>query len=136
MVRRTPAEHSCAPDPENRPGATEHRDRDVVREPEPLVAQSFCGVAGSGNNAGYCRVFLSTRPQLEKWRRENPHAVVDPEVYRRQILPGLAAVPPREIIAVTGSSKSSASSYRSGRSIPHPMHWAALAKRSDRDERT
>jgi CRISPR-associated endonuclease Cas1 len=67
------------------------------------------------------------RSAQEQWRRENPYAAVDPDVFRNKILPGLAAVPLREIMAVTGSSKSSASSYRSGRSIPHPMHWAALA---------
>jgi CRISPR-associated endonuclease Cas1 len=71
------------------------------------------------------------RSAQERWRRENPDAADDPEVFRRQILPGLAAVPLREIMAVTGSSKSSASSYRSGRSIPHPMHWATLATLSD-----
>jgi hypothetical protein len=72
------------------------------------------------------------RSAQEQWRRDNPDAAFDSDVYRREILPGLAAVPLREIIAVTGSSKSSASSYRSGRSIPHPMHWAALATLQER----
>jgi len=74
------------------------------------------------------------RSAQEQWRRENPNAAIDPDVFRSQILPGLAAVPLREIMAVTGSSKSSASSYRSGRSIPHPMLWAALASLSERAE--
>jgi hypothetical protein len=67
------------------------------------------------------------RSAQEQWRRENPHAAVDPDVFRSQVLPELAGVPLREIIAATGCSKSSASSYRSGRGVPHPMHWAALA---------
>jgi hypothetical protein len=72
------------------------------------------------------------RSAQERWRRENPDADIDPDVYRSRILPGLAALPLREIMAVTDCSKSSASSYRSGRSLPHPMHWAALAILSDR----
>jgi CRISPR-associated endonuclease Cas1 len=72
------------------------------------------------------------RSAQERWRRDNPGAETDPDVYRSQILPGLAAVSLRDIIAVTGGSKSSASSYRSGRSIPHPMYWAALATLSER----
>jgi hypothetical protein len=78
------------------------------------------------------------RSAQERWRRDNPGARTNPEVYRSRILPGLAAMPLREIVAVTGSSKSSASSYRSGRSIPHPMHWEALAnlpsKRAKKNE--
>jgi hypothetical protein len=73
------------------------------------------------------QAIAESRSAQERWRRDNPDAETDPDVYRNRILPGLAAVPLRKIIAVTGSSKSSASAYRSGRSIPHPMNWAALA---------
>ena len=75
----------------------------------------------------YSKSCAESRSAQERWRRDNRDAETDPQVYRSQILPGLADVPLREIIAVTGSSKSSASSYRSGRSVPHPMHWEALA---------
>jgi len=72
------------------------------------------------------------RSAQERWRRENPDADTDPDVYRERILPALASLPLREIMAVTGSSKSSASSYRSGRCIPHPMYWVGLASLLDR----
>jgi hypothetical protein len=77
------------------------------------------------------QAIAESRSAQERWRQDNLDAESDPDVFRSQILPGLAAVPLREIIAVTGSSKSSASAYRSGRSIPHPMHWGVLAKLSD-----
>jgi hypothetical protein len=68
------------------------------------------------------------RSAQEQWRRENPDAVVDRDFYRCRILPGLASAPLREIVSATGGSKSSASSYRSGHRIPHPMYWCVLAR--------
>jgi len=42
--------------------------------------------------------------------------------------PALVGLPLPAIIAATGVAKSTASGWRSGRHIPHPMHWATLAE--------
>jgi hypothetical protein len=78
------------------------------------------------------QAMAEARSAEEQWRRENPNAPVDADAYRSRILPGLADVPLREIIVATGGSKSSASSYRSGKRAPHPMYWPALEALGER----
>jgi hypothetical protein len=62
--------------------------------------------------------------------------------YREQILPSLAEISLPEIERATGLSNASCSRLRSGKQIPNPRHWPALAKlvnlsgaRSDDSER-
>ena len=45
----------------------------------------------------------------------------------RSIQPGLANVPLSEITAGTGLSITTASGARTGKRVPHPRHWNALA---------
>jgi hypothetical protein len=52
----------------------------------------------------------------------------DPQEYRESILPGLAAVPLRVLVAATGLSASACSKIRNGKKIPHARHWEALRK--------
>ena len=47
----------------------------------------------------------------------------DPEWFKSEILPGLAAVTLSRIAEATGMSVSAASKIRAGRRIPHPRHW-------------
>lgn len=42
--------------------------------------------------------------------------------------PALVGLPLPAIIAATGVAKSTALGWRSGRRIPHPMHWATLTE--------
>ncbi len=50
----------------------------------------------------------------------------DPEVFRREILPGLQGVALARIVVRTGLSLRYASLIRRGEKVPHPMHWEAL----------
>ncbi|MGA8726294.1 MAG: CRISPR-associated endonuclease Cas1, partial [Acidimicrobiales bacterium] len=72
------------------------------------------------------RAIGEARAAQERWRRENPDAVLDREDFRQKILPGLSRVKLAEIMEATGCTKSSASSYRTGRRTPHPMYWRSL----------
>ncbi len=74
------------------------------------------------------RAIAEVRAAQEQWRRENPSAIVDRDDFRRAILPKLAPIKLGDIMAATGCTKSTASSYRNGRTIPHPMYWETLRK--------
>src|SRR5439155_23951778 len=63
------------------------------------------------------------------WDREHGGRP-DPEVFRRDILPGLQGVPLARIVVRTGLSLRYASLIRRGERIPHPMHWEALQRMS------
>jgi len=58
------------------------------------------------------------------WDRE--HGASDPEVFRVEILPRLVGVPTSQIAAVTGLSRNFVSTVKSGKHVPHQMHWDAL----------
>jgi CRISPR-associated endonuclease Cas1 len=73
------------------------------------------------------RAIAASRAELERWRREHPEPRPDPEVFRRDILPGLANVKLSEIVTACGVARSWASMIRSGRKVPALRHWAALA---------
>ncbi len=60
------------------------------------------------------------------WERE--HGLADPQVYKREILPKLATVPLRQLVAVTGLSTTTCSRIRRGLRVPHPRHWKALER--------
>ena len=62
-----------------------------------------------------------------EWDKANPGAVYDPELFRREILPRLAAVKLTEIAEAAGCSKAYASDIRRGKWTPHLSTWAALA---------
>ena len=62
----------------------------------------------------------------QAWERE--HGPADPQVYKRKILPKLADVPLRRLVAVTGLSTTTCSLIRRGRKIPHPRHWEGLRR--------
>lgn len=74
------------------------------------------------------RAIAEVRTAQEQWRRENPDAVVDREDFRRVILPGLASVKLADIMAATGCTKGTASSYRTGKTVPHAVYWDTLAE--------
>lgn len=69
----------------------------------------------------------SRRRAQQEWEGSNPGIAYDPDLFRREILPGLQRVKLAEIVAATGISKAYASDVRRGRYVPHMSTWAALA---------
>ena len=59
---------------------------------------------------------------IDIWNR-NPHATAR----LRSAVPSLAAVKQSDLTAATGLTNASCSRIRSGVSVPHPRHGAALA---------
>jgi hypothetical protein len=54
--------------------------------------------------------------------------VFDPSRFAAVILPALAAVKLSAIMATCGAAKSTASSWRAGKTTPHVSHWRPLAE--------
>jgi hypothetical protein len=87
---------------------------------------------------------LVARDPWQVWRRHrgpqagavgveqgNPDTIYDPELFRREMLPRLAAVKLSGIIEAPGCSKAYASDIRRGKWTPHVSTWAALAELVD-----
>jgi hypothetical protein len=68
---------------------------------------------------------------LAEWDEANPGTVLDPDLFRRDILPRLAKVKLSEIVGATGISKAFASQVRAGKFAPHVSTWPALAQLAD-----
>jgi len=66
------------------------------------------------------------REEAAAWDAE--HERPDPEIFRREILPGLADVPLGAMMRATGLSKRYVWLIRQGGYVPHPRHWEALRK--------
>ncbi len=64
------------------------------------------------------------REEAVAWDAE--HERPDPEIFRREILPGLAEVPLGALMRATGLSKRYVWLVRRGGYVPHPRHWEAL----------
>jgi CRISPR/Cas system-associated endonuclease Cas1 len=56
------------------------------------------------------------------WRGERP----DPQVFAKEILPGLREATIAQLAATTGLSRHYCSLIRLGKRVPHPRHWEAL----------
>jgi hypothetical protein len=59
---------------------------------------------------------------VQEWKGERP----DPEVFRREVLPGLRGVPIGELAMATGLSDHYCALIRLGKKVPHPRHWSAF----------
>jgi hypothetical protein len=59
------------------------------------------------------------------WDREHPEPP-DRGAYGREILPGLAGIPLKQLTDVTGLSANGCSKISRGLVVPHPRHWEAL----------
>jgi len=64
------------------------------------------------------------REEATAWDTENQRP--DPEIFRQEILPGLAEVPLGTLMRATGLSKRYVWLIRRGGYVPHPRHWSAL----------
>lgn len=70
---------------------------------------------------------MKTKRHNREWEAANSDFDSDPEQFRQAVQPGLADVRLSTMQAVTGLSQAACSFIRSGKSIPHPRHWASLA---------
>jgi hypothetical protein len=71
---------------------------------------------------------ISRRRQAEAvWREASSGVSSDPEEFAQTVIPALQSVKLSVVMSACGVSKSTASSWRSGKTRPHPSHWAALA---------
>jgi hypothetical protein len=52
--------------------------------------------------------------------------------FARDILPGLANVPPAKIMRATGLSNGNVRRVKSGEVTPHPMWWGTMRALSDK----
>jgi len=68
---------------------------------------------------------------LREWEASHPNIEFDPEMFRREILPGLGGVKLAEIVEAIGCSKGYASVIRAGKQTPHVSTWQALASLVD-----
>ena len=73
---------------------------------------------------------VTLRAEQTNWEAQHSNEDFDAEWFGRAVLPGLRKSTLTEIARATGMSTSSASKVRSGRFVPHPRHWAALAELS------
>jgi hypothetical protein len=70
----------------------------------------------------------SQRMQEQKdWEAEHG-AVADPDVFVREILPGLQDISLGAMANTTGLSQQYCSQIRRGRKVPHPRHWDSLRR--------
>ena len=65
-----------------------------------------------------------------EWEAQNP-SVMTEEDYRKRVLPALATVPSRAIMAAMDVSQAYALAVRNGKRLPHPRHWEALRSLSN-----
>lgn len=81
-----------------------------------------------GPEAGEKRRGAMQRVAQQNRRWEKANRSRDPIVFKRDILPGLKAIPLATLVRATGLTKSACSRIRAGRIIPHPRHWDALTE--------
>ena len=65
---------------------------------------------------------------IDRWKPSDIPTWLTRDVYKKRIVPALANVPKSEIRRVLGISEPYSSWIKSGRRIPHPRNWKALAK--------
>jgi CRISPR-associated endonuclease Cas1 len=65
---------------------------------------------------------------IRAWKLTDQPEWLTEEVYRREIQPKLASVRILALMAAMGISKPYAINIRSGKRVPHPRHWKALAQ--------
>lgn len=71
---------------------------------------------------------------IAAWEQSGSNTETDPDVYARNVLPGLRHLPLRVMAEATGLSEGYCSFVRRGQKVPHRRHWDALARL--REERT
>jgi hypothetical protein len=65
---------------------------------------------------------------IQSWKPSDLPAWLTREVYIKEILPALAAIAKSRIRSALGVSEPYSSDILTGKRIPHPRHWQALAR--------
>jgi CRISPR-associated endonuclease Cas1 len=86
-----------------------------------------CLSSASDGDSSLKKAVASVRQQqaLAEWRQQ-PRAQPSPEMFRREILPGLSRTTLSQLVEATGLSEPYCSRIRRGLVVPHPRHWPAL----------
>ncbi len=58
---------------------------------------------------------------------------LDPDVFRREILPRIQGIPLKKLAETTGLSLAQCGRIRSGQRVPHARHWEGLAMLPGKD---
>ena len=93
---------------------------DICIDADPAPAPEIRGRRGAA--------IAARKRAFAEWDKANPGAVYEPELFRREILPRLAAMKFTEIAEAAGCSKAYASDIRRGKRTPHMSTWKALGK--------
>jgi CRISPR-associated endonuclease Cas1 len=102
----------------------------------PVSRERFVDVARQGREASHTREAEARRAETQSrqaaarlnWRASDQPAWLDEKSYRETIQPRLAEITVPIISSALGVSKPYATDIRTGRRIPHPRHWLALAQ--------
>jgi hypothetical protein len=65
---------------------------------------------------------------IQNWKPGDLPAWLTRDVYVKQVQPALAHVTKSKVRSALGVSEPYSSDIRSGKRVPHPRHWEALAK--------
>jgi len=99
-------------------GAAHERLRELQESGQaPLARPDVRGKIGRNNRARQKAILEWEAKHGRDW---------DPEVFRREIFPGLRRLTVTRMASASGLSIQYCSRIRSGQNIPHPMHWDAL----------
>jgi len=138
--RRWEAKHGRGPDRETflREIAPSLHDVPVTVLIEATgLSRPMCHRILRGMNVPHPRHWDAIRTAVKQYA-ENPKPIepwqeLPDTTFRDQIVPFLAEVSTREIVAVTGFSDTFISRLRRGRSAPHRRHWPALLALIERE---
>lgn len=118
---------------EHKEGAPPEKDR--KHRPQLRVARGFTSRLEKQNDPRYHAAAIRKRAKaVDRVRRENQRweagrrQAMTRAAYLRDVVPRLRGHKLSELMAATGLTNASCSLIRRGLSVPHPRHWAALAK--------
>lgn len=120
--------------PECVPGFKEERTKKLVSAARAVLAE----MRGSANDpaqtaeakAKRVTAYQQRKEAARAWEQANP-GPHDPELYRSEILPGLAAVTLPQMMRATGLTSGYCWKIRRGDRMPHPMYWERLRALAD-----
>lgn len=64
--------------------------------------------------------------EQREWEAANPDAERDPDVFQREILPAIKAMPLSDLARATRLGRAYLADIRRGAKVPHPRHWLAF----------
>jgi CRISPR-associated endonuclease Cas1 len=93
-----------------------------ARRREAGVDPSHGGVAAERRGATMAR----RKREEHEWNAAHGGTGTDPDVFAREILPTIQALPLSDLVRATGLTHGYLSKVRRGEKVPHPRHWPAL----------